>query len=200
MEDLNIHSENISEIMPALISAIGKLEDIKKNEQGHNYRYATLPAVLKELRPVLRDHDLACMQNTQIINNEAVLITTVYHKSGQWVRSFYSLVKAGLRNANEAQQIGAAISYARRYSLISMFFIASEDEDDDARCLKYKIRYSEFFELANTARYRFQQCQSMKQLDEESEKIVKEFNKAGFDDLNLMRKFYVENRNRLQGA
>ena len=134
MENLNhslsgLQSESIAKIMPDLIKAIGHLDGVKKSKQGYGYKYAELADVLEMCRPVLLENNLACVQ--LVHNNE--LITTIYHTSGEWLRSHYPLVQAGVKGANNAQQTGAALTYARRYALTAMLFIAQED--DDAACL-----------------------------------------------------------------
>ena len=55
-----------------------------------------------------------------------MLVTTLWHSSGQWISSEYPLPSSG-----RPQEIGSAITYARRYSL-SAIVGNSADEDDDA--------------------------------------------------------------------
>lgn len=125
----DLQSDSIAKIMPDLIKAIGHLDGVKKSKQGYGYKYAELADVLEMCRPVLLENNLACVQ--LVHNNE--LVTTIYHTSGEWLRSHYPLVQAGVKGANNAQQTGAALTYARRYALTAMLFIAQED--DDAACL-----------------------------------------------------------------
>lgn len=197
MDDLNIQSENVDMLMPSLISAISELEDVKKSEQGYGYKYASLPAVIKELRPILKKFDLVCTQITKMINNENVLITTVYHKSGQWLRSFYPLVQAGVKGANNAQQVGAAISYARRYSLTALFFLSVEDEDDDAQCLSRNNQNNtsnrnnqNVNAWIDRARAVLNSCSTKEALDVEMSKIKAKFEEAGFKDLTKLNEIY----------
>ena len=85
--------------------------------------------VLDTCRPILAEHNLVITQLVTVLNDEPTLVTTLFHKSGQFLRSCYPLVKAGVKQANDAQQVGAAITYARRYALTAMLFMAQEDDD-----------------------------------------------------------------------
>jgi hypothetical protein len=58
------------------------------------------------------------------------LTTTLRHTSGQWISSEYPLPMGAT-----PQQLGSALTYARRYSLSSIACIAA-DEDDDAEATR----------------------------------------------------------------
>jgi hypothetical protein len=61
--------------------------------------------------------------------NEDSLVTTVYHaESGEWMQSEQVL---RMKDLNNPQQQGSAITYARRYALASIFNLNQEDSDDD---------------------------------------------------------------------
>jgi hypothetical protein len=59
--------------------------------------------------------------------NEDVLVTTVYHaESGEFMQSEQVL---RMKDLNNPQQQGSAITYARRYALASIFNLNQEDDD-----------------------------------------------------------------------
>lgn len=126
---MELQSANLSELMPELIQAISQLGNLSKDKQGYGYKYAELSKVLDTCRPILAEHNLVITQLVTVLNDESTLVTTLFHKSGQFLRSCYPLVKAGVKQANDAQQVGAAITYARRYALTAMLFMAQEDDD-----------------------------------------------------------------------
>lgn len=126
---MDLQSANLSELMPELIQAISQLGNLSKDKQGYGYKYAELSKVLDTCRPILAEHNLVITQLVTVLNDEPTLVTTLFHKSGQFLRSCYPLVKAGVKQANDAQQVGAAITYARRYALTAMLFMAQEDDD-----------------------------------------------------------------------
>ena len=126
---MELQSETLNELMPDFIKAVSELGNVTKDKQGYGYKYAELSTIIETSRPILAQNHLVITQLVTVVDNEPTLITTLFHKSGQFLRSCYPLVKAGVKQANDAQQVGAAITYARRYALTAMLFIAQEDDD-----------------------------------------------------------------------
>jgi len=56
---------------------------------------------------------------------ERMLETRLIHSSGQWIGAAYALP-----NLADSQDMGSAITYARRYSLCAILGIAGEDDED----------------------------------------------------------------------
>jgi hypothetical protein len=91
-----------------------------------SYKYADLSSVIEAIRKPLSDNNLALTQATEIRDGGFVLVTTLRHGSGQWIASEYPLPLAA-----KPQDLGSAMTYAKRYSITSLICIAA-DEDDDA--------------------------------------------------------------------
>jgi hypothetical protein len=126
-------SENTDEIIPALVASLGEMAAVARQHVAdagaYAYKYADLSAVVDAVRPSLREHDLAVTQTATTLDGPGVSVTTtVLHKSGQWL-TFAALV---LPSGRDAQSIGSAITYARRYALLSIFALATEDDDGAA--------------------------------------------------------------------
>src|SRR5690349_8719611 len=85
-------------------------------------RYADLAAVLDAIRKPLVDNGLSVTQTTEIRENGFVLVTTLRHASGQWIASEYPLPLGA-----KPQELGSALTYARRYSLSAIACIAADD-------------------------------------------------------------------------
>ena len=69
---------------------------------------------------------------------ENVLITTIFHaESGEFMQSQYVLTARDLTNP---QQIGSAISYARRYSIQSILNLNTDDDDGNSAAEVHKKR------------------------------------------------------------
>lgn len=111
----------------ALAKAQGEFPDIQKTKTGHGYKYADIADILKAVRPVLSKNGLAVFQNIE----GDKLTTTLAHSSGATLVSSYPLVQDGTGRMNNIQRIGAALTYARRYSLTALLGVAA-DEDVDA--------------------------------------------------------------------
>ena len=58
-----------------------------------------------------------------------IIVTKLMHVSGQEEVSEYPVPKVTKNVTNEHQEVGKAITYARRYSLLAMYGLAGEDDD-----------------------------------------------------------------------
>lgn len=170
---MELQSANLSELMPELIQAISQLGNLSKDKQGYGYKYAELSKVLDTCRPILAEHNLVITQLVTVLNDEPTLVTTLFHKSGQFLRSCYPLVKAGVKQANDAQQVGAAITYARRYALTAMLFMAQED-DDAASVGKREQSSSPESERQNNSNKSTPQAMSSTQANVTSKSIIEQ--------------------------
>jgi hypothetical protein len=123
-----MRSEQVTEIAAALAKAQGAIANATLNRINPHFksRYADLAAVRDAVRGPLSDNGLALTQTTEIRDGALILVTTLHHSSGQWIASEYPLPAAG-----RPQEMGSALTYARRYTMSAMLGIAA-DEDDDA--------------------------------------------------------------------
>lgn len=101
---------------------------IKSAKGAHKASYAPLDAVLEAVRPVLNKHGLALTQATFVADGVLFVRSSVVHiASGDAHHADYP---AGLFSLQH-QQLGAGVTYARRYSLLSLLGVFPENEDDD---------------------------------------------------------------------
>lgn len=123
-----MQSEQIDKLTEALAKAQGTIKNAVLNKVNPHFRskYADLAAIFDAVRKPLADNGLIVTQTTEIREGGFVLVTMLAHSSGQWIRSEYPLPSTG-----KPQEIGSALTYARRYSLSAIAGIAA-DEDDDA--------------------------------------------------------------------
>lgn len=122
-------SENIAEIAAALAKAQAEMGNAHLNKTNPHFksRYADLAAIRDAVVPALAKNDIAIIQPTDIIEGQLVVVTTLVHKSGQFISGIFPVSASA--NAT-AQQIGSAVTYARRYSIAAMVGIAAEEDDD----------------------------------------------------------------------
>jgi hypothetical protein len=127
-----MQSENTSDLSAALAKAQSVMEAATFNRTNPHFKnkYADLAAVLEAIRKPLADNGLAITQTTEIREGGFVLVTTLRHATGQWISSEYPLPIAA-----KPQELGSALTYARRYSLSAIACIAA-DEDDDAEAAR----------------------------------------------------------------
>lgn len=127
---LEAQSTEIAELFAAVSAFLGEVEAPSKNAINPHFknRYADLSEVLSVARPVLAKHGLALIQTTAVSEGVVYCVTTLGHKSGQWVRSFWPVIPG----RNDPQGYGSALTYARRYGASSILGLAPEDDDGEA--------------------------------------------------------------------
>lgn len=116
-------------LISALIAARRDFAPIRKNKRNTflNTWYATLDTVLDAIEVPLAKHGLTIVQTTKIIEGRPVLVTSLYHTSGEVISGEYPLPIT-----DEAQKLGAAITYGRRYALCALLSIAADEEESDS--------------------------------------------------------------------
>ena len=120
-------SESIKELATALAAAQAEIENASKNASNPHFRsrYADLAEVLNTARPVLAKHGLSVAQFPSLEDGIVSLETIMMHASGEWISGIASAPIAKV----DAQGVGSATTYLRRYSLAALVGIAQEDED-----------------------------------------------------------------------
>ena len=118
------------ELFAALADAQFQIENASKNAANPHFRsrYADLAEVLNTVRPVLAKHGLSVMQSTAFDGAMVSVETVLAHSSGGSVSSTASCVPA----KTDAQGVGAATTYLRRYALAAMAGVAQEDDDGNS--------------------------------------------------------------------
>jgi hypothetical protein len=102
---------------------------VKKTENNPFFKnkYAGLPSVLEVVLPVLHKNGLYLTQSPISEGERIGIKTTITHAdSGDSIESSFTMQLS----KNDPQGAGSAITYARRYSLVSMLGL-NVDEDDD---------------------------------------------------------------------
>lgn len=125
-----IMSESTVNIFPALIKARADIQAVQRDKDGFGYKYATLDNVLNMLKDVLPTYDLGFVQFPETIDGKDGVTTVVIHKSGEYISARYEMDATPVKGTNLTQQKGASITYTRRYSLCSVFGIATEEDTD----------------------------------------------------------------------
>lgn len=123
-------SDTIAALATALAAAQGELKNVEKGKINPHFksRYADIADGLDVVRPVFSKHGLSVVQATDYMPDTGVfvLVTRIIHKSGEWIESTYPLPSNG-----KPQDVGSALTYARRYAMFSLAGVAGTDEDDD---------------------------------------------------------------------
>lgn len=93
----------------------------------YKYKYANLETVHDALLPVLREHGLLWKTWTAMGSGGFALCYELSHSSGDSVTGDYFLPQSG------PQEIGSALTYARRYALCVATGLVPSGDDDDGR-------------------------------------------------------------------
>lgn len=136
MEEMNIDtnfeaSAEIGKLAEALAVAQGMMENASKSSANPFFKskYADLAEVWNTIREPLSKNGLSVVQAPVGIDGRSVkILTMLLHKSGQYIRTVTTIPCA----KSDAQGIGSALTYGRRYALSALVGIAQEDDDGNA--------------------------------------------------------------------
>ena len=126
-------SDATGKVIAAFVTALQGVEDVARtktvNAGQMRYSYAGLDAVLEAAKPMLTANGLAVTQAATVEGVHAV----VMHETGEWL-SFPPLQVSTQQNTPQGQ--GSALTYARRYQMLALLGIATEDDDGTAAAKK----------------------------------------------------------------
>jgi hypothetical protein len=129
------------DLAAALAAAQGEIQNPPKNREvtvqtrdggrPYTFAYATLDAILDQIRPIMSRHGLCLIQIPAIATDGAgnavpVLRSIIAHKCGATIHADVPLAQERPGN----QGMGSALTYARRYGLLGLLAIAAEEDDD----------------------------------------------------------------------
>jgi uncharacterized protein YeaO (DUF488 family) len=132
MNTLFEKSEGIAAYAKAWPKAQADMGAVLKDKTNPAFRskYADLGAVIDAVLPALNKHGFGLMQAAGYDPETkcAVCRTEIMHESGEWKAAtlFCPVTKP------DAQGLGSALTYARRYSLQAATGVAPEDDDGNA--------------------------------------------------------------------
>ena len=126
-------SESIKNIAGAIVKAQAEVENLYPSSKGYGYDYVPLNKIIDTLKGVLPKYGLAYIQLPfgGQSGNTVGLSTRIVHESGEWIEETAEFPVTDMKGVNATQKAGAAITYFRRYALLSAFGITG-DKDVDA--------------------------------------------------------------------
>lgn len=117
------------DFLKAYADLLDSVNSIKKTQDNPYYKskYADLNAIFDEVKTKIKEKGFVLLQNVE----GNILRTRIIHiETGQMLESTFDLVTA----KPDMQQLGSAVTYARRYSLLPMLNIETEDDDGNLAC------------------------------------------------------------------
>ena len=108
----------------------------QRTGRTHTYDYVNLATVSAAILPLMADLGLSFLcKPTFGPNGEFALVYRLLHVSGQSEDGLYPLPGSG-----SPQEIGSAITYARRYCLCAVTGVAPDEDDDDGQAAEGAAR------------------------------------------------------------
>jgi len=122
-------SPEVAELAGALAKAQSAIVNAREDSKNPHFRasYASLTACWDACREPLTTNGLAVVQGLATEGRHVVCTSRLLHASGQWIESVLRLPA----KKDDAQGVGSAATYARRYALCGLVGIAPDGDDDD---------------------------------------------------------------------
>ena len=117
-------------LLESLSKMQGALDNAPKTSKNpyFNSRYADLATCLSALKKPMSDNGLSVSQHCTYDDNIIHCLTILGHSSGQMMISTLNVPVV----KKDAQGIGMAITYARRYAMSSIVGLAQADDDGES--------------------------------------------------------------------
>ena len=118
-------SEKTLKLPQAMLEIHQKVQKLKKDAKNPFFKsnYASLSKILEETNPVLTECGLVLTQHFDV----DVLTTMLCHaETGEFMQSDYPI---NVKDVSNPQQLGSALSYARRYGIQSILNLNASDDD-----------------------------------------------------------------------
>ena len=113
-----------------LIKVISIIPTMPKNSKGYGYNYTNLDDIFKTIKPILAENGLGFIQKVTMKENITGVETILFDSEGNSESSFTPLPETTVKGANSAQNMGASITYIKRYSISAMLGISSDEDTD----------------------------------------------------------------------
>lgn len=121
-------SDSIASLAKALAAARSQFSPVKKDCKNpfFNSKYADLSNVLDAVTPALSKNGLALTQLVSRGDTGPIITSMLVHESGEWISEALEIPAA----KQDAQGMGSATTYGRRYGAAGLLSVAAEDDDD----------------------------------------------------------------------
>lgn len=100
---------------------------------SYSYTYAELDEIARVVNPILRKHGLSYSWNSKVDEKGVMLTCTciVRHVNGHSETAEFTLPIANESAMNNQQKVAAALTFAKRQSLVAALGLVTTDEDTD---------------------------------------------------------------------
>lgn len=122
-------SESTAKLAEALAKAQGAMKSAVMGSVNPHFhsKYASLTEVMDAIRDPFAKNGLSIVQDAETPEESGLRVTTLLlHVSGEWVESAVHVPVSG----GNAQAVGSALTYARRYGLATLCGVVADEDDD----------------------------------------------------------------------
>ena len=124
-------TESVKTLLESLANAQAEFVTLPKDKNAYNYKYTDLDTVISTVKPVLAKYKLGFMQSLTTCESGRWAITTrLFSANGEWLEDTVPLPEVSVAKGNAAQNVGAAITYMKRYALCAMLGVSSDEDPD----------------------------------------------------------------------
>lgn len=109
------------------IAKNNKAEVPTKTGGKYTYQYADLAEITRQVLPLLGKLGLSFTSRPTLVSDRLALVYELRHISGESIDGVYPLPDRGT-----PQEVGSAITYARRYCICAVTGLAPDNDDEDA--------------------------------------------------------------------
>jgi len=102
-----------------------------KSGGSYSYSYAPLDAIARAIRPILHAHGLSYTWDSTVDNGNVSCTCTLRHVEGHQIQATFTAPSETKAEMSGAQKHAAALTYARRQSLVQVLGLATADDDLD---------------------------------------------------------------------
>lgn len=118
----------------ALVAFQKELPTVGKDKTAkmgtYSYKYTDLATLTHTVVPLLVKHGLSFVASPRRTDDGYELVGVLLHESGESIEGALPIY------GRQPQEIGSALTYARRYLLGAMTGVVTEDDDDGQRAVK----------------------------------------------------------------
>jgi hypothetical protein len=183
----HLMSDDIRELAQAFLKAKMCMGGAKKNSKSNLHKYANLFAIYEAVEQALHEQNIFIWHFAEVLSKgeasdtESVLHTRLIHApSGQFIQDTRPLKSEKPGN----QAMGSANTYMRRYAVLSLCALETEDDDGEAERKYIEKRDQEFIDPQQVIE--LQEC--MKQMGIKNDTYQYILNRNGISDLAELKK------------
>lgn len=117
-----------------LFTIQSELEAVAKGSKGHNYKYADLKSVWEVVQPILERNEVFLTSESTVLTHaesgrNSVFITSKLISATTDEVLLESAIPLSWAKSLTPQDIGAAMTYFRRYNILLLLNVIVEDDD-----------------------------------------------------------------------